>query len=274
LLKWAIAVLLLPVPLFGIGAGITAAFGVGGGGANDEPPPMLLEALATFSDGSYADIVRTNVLFAIAGGIRRLTSSMQTIRVLGMFLLGYWCGRVGLFARPRAHRRLFVRLIAAAVVVGLPASVGMALLPDGHVLLPTLDGWPQAAAATFGAPLLALGYAAAIALAYDYGHLDSLHWLAPVGRLALTNYLLQSLALFVIYYGTGFGLFGRVSLAAVLLISTLFFAIQVVLSRWWLRFFAYGPIEWLWRQFTYRRRMPIRRRHGVGAIEANRAVRK
>jgi len=81
--------------------------------------------------------------------------------------------------------------------------------------------------------------------------------LAAVGRMAFSNYIMQTLICSVIFYGNGFGLFGSVSRVEQILIVVGIWAIQLVISPWWLRHFKYGPLEWLWRSLTYWRRMPL-----------------
>jgi uncharacterized protein len=75
--------------------------------------------------------------------------------------------------------------------------------------------------------------------------------------MALTNYLAQSVAGVVIFYGIGFRLFGRVSLTIALVGAVAFFGLQMVASRLWLSRALFGPAEWLWRAFTYRRRFAL-----------------
>ena len=82
--------------------------------------------------------------------------------------------------------------------------------------------------------------------------------LAAVGRMALTNYLLQSLIATTLFYGYGFGLFGQVGPALGLLITVAIFGVQIPLSVWWLRHFQFGPVEWLWRTLTYPCFQPFR----------------
>ena len=84
-------------------------------------------------------------------------------------------------------------------------------------------------------------------------------WLAPAGRLALTNYLSQTVFGLAVFYGIGLGLMGHVGAVWWPLIVACVIAIQVAFSRWWLERFAFGPLEWLWRQATYGRRLPMRR---------------
>jgi uncharacterized protein len=114
-----------------------------------------------------------------------------------------------------------------------------------------------------------LGPLAGIAtgLAYCCGLLLLLHTpagpalsavLSPMGRMALTNYLAQSLICTTLFYGYGLGWFGRVGPALGLLITVVIFALQIPLSMWWLRRFRFGPFEWLWRTLTYGAVQPLR----------------
>ena len=79
-----------------------------------------------------------------------------------------------------------------------------------------------------------------------------------VGRMALTNYLMQSVICTTLFYGWGFGLFAtlnRTALAGVVLAIWVF---QLLISPIWLRFYRFGPAEWLWRSLTYWRWQPMR----------------
>jgi uncharacterized protein len=84
-------------------------------------------------------------------------------------------------------------------------------------------------------------------------------WFASIGRMTLSNYLSQSALGVLLFYGIGAGMYMRVSLATSLAIAIAIFAVQGVISRVWLSHFAYGPAEWIWRQLTYGKRMPLRR---------------
>ena len=77
--------------------------------------------------------------------------------------------------------------------------------------------------------------------------------------MALTNYLTQSVAGVLVFYGIGVGMFGRVSLTTALAGCVGFFVVQMIASRAWLAIAMFGPAEWLWRMFTYRKRFPLLR---------------
>lgn len=81
----------------------------------------------------------------------------------------------------------------------------------------------------------------------------SARWLAPVaaaGRMPLTNYVMQSVLCTFVFYGHGLGLYGKLPALACFAIAAAVWALEVALSRWWLRHFLFGPGEWLWRALT------------------------
>ena len=77
--------------------------------------------------------------------------------------------------------------------------------------------------------------------------------------MALTHYLLQSLVASTLFYGYGLGQFGQWGPAMLLALAVVVFALQVLASHWWLARFRFGPVEWLWRWWTYGHRPPLRR---------------
>jgi uncharacterized protein len=86
--------------------------------------------------------------------------------------------------------------------------------------------------------------------------------------MAFTNYILHSLICTTIFYGHGFGLFGKVERIGQLGIVVAIWTLQLVISPLWLRYFIYGPLEWLWRSLTYLKREPLRRTQSAQANAA------
>ena len=84
-------------------------------------------------------------------------------------------------------------------------------------------------------------------------------WLAPVGRMALTNYLMQSIIATFIFYGFGFGLFGTVGRAEQWFYIIPIWVFQIFFSNWWMSKFRYGPFEWFWRTLTYWKAQPLKK---------------
>ncbi len=180
--------------------------------------------------------------------------------IFAMFLLGSIFGRQGYIRNASEHTGLFRNLLIWGGIIGLIGNAiyatylatGSRMIIDWNTFIAT---WGQG----IGAPALMLAYVSAITLAMLHPTWQRrLGVLAPVGRMALTNYLLQSLICTTIFYGYGFGLFGTVNAAAGIALSLLIYVLQIPFSHWWLARFQFGPMEWLWRTLTYGRRQPFR----------------
>jgi uncharacterized protein len=185
--------------------------------------------------------------------------------VLGRLLIGAAIGRSGLLRDPQRHRRLWIRLLSILLPLGV-ALTAFIILRD-HGAFGPMQGWwrtePARAlirVARSGASLaLGLAYVAVFVLLFQRPGCRWLQVLAPIGRMALTNYILQTVIAVLFFYGVGFGIGPRFGLAGVLVATVIIFAAQLVASRWWLERFQFGPLEWIWRTLTYGRRQPMRR---------------
>ena len=170
--------------------------------------------------------------------------SLQGPTALAMFLIGMIAARRGLFSDLGDRARLLKRIQMVGFAVGLPGGVVYAWL-GGDV-----NTWATAASVV-SAPFLSAAYVATLVRLM---HTTRGAWvrtaLAPVGRIALTNYLGQSLAGLLLFTGIGLGLAGRVSPPLLLVIAVAIFILQAALSAWWLKRHRYGPAEYLLRLFT------------------------
>ena len=186
-------------------------------------------------------------------------NAVFAVIVLGVFLLGAWLVRSGIMREPSAHLPLFRRMAWIGIPLGLGLALAGAAIETTHVR-GTNDARFQVAMAldTLGALPASLGYIGALVLAFHGRWHRQLALLAPAGRMALTNYLLQSLVGVLLFHGYGLGLWGMGRAAQVLLVLVVF-AAQVALSHWWLARYRYGPVEWLWRAVTYLRLPAMRR---------------
>jgi uncharacterized protein len=111
----------------------------------------------------------------------------------------------------------------------------------------------------WGSLLVALGHLSAVVLITRAAVAPALTArLAAIGRTALSNYLLQSVLCTALFYGHGLGLFGRVERSGQVLVVLAVWVVQLVVSPLWLRYFRFGPAEWLWRSLTYMKRQPMR----------------
>ena len=219
--------------------------------------------VAAFSADSYPGLLRQN----LAMDRWTLVAFWSfPFFVFGRLLLGFWAGRKGLLQNPAAHAPLLRRIFWWSLVIGLIgttfARVRNALGLDA--LFPFLaSGLPRFAAGMWmRAGVLGLGVAYGTGLTLlclKPAWRTRLRVLAPVGQMALTNYLTQTAVCLTIFYGIGFGLgphFGTVSWLA---IWALLFGAQIVFSRAWLARFRMGPMEWLWRSLSYGAVQPLRR---------------
>ena len=121
-----------------------------------------------------------------------------------------------------------------------------------------MNGFFAVVAYTFAVIPLGLAYAAGFALLWRAAS-GVLRVFSAPGRMALTNYLTQTLVGLTVFYGIGFGQAGYWSIQALLAFACAIYAVQVVLSHLWLRHFNYGPAEYLWRALTYGTRPGFRR---------------
>jgi uncharacterized protein len=182
--------------------------------------------------------------------------------VFAMFLAGYALGRRNALADPWARPGVLWLLCALGV---LPGLAGSALYATSSLPFASA-AWelPGLAADLLTAPLLSMSYAAFFLLAWRTQVLGrALRWLAPAGRMALSNYLMQSVVCAFLFTGWGLRLFASVSPLATVGIAVAIFAAQLPWSAWWLRHHAYGPVEWLLRALTIGA-LPSWRRASVG----------
>lgn len=172
--------------------------------------------------------------------------------VLGRFLMGYWLFRKGWLMQPAAYaagfRRWAPRLIVAGLALSLAdVAIGVSGVEPGVAGQVGLEILHRA-----GQLVLALGYGAGLVVLMQGERARRLlAGLGDVGRMALTNYLTQSLVYLFVFYGFGLGLMRYGGALTCLGIAVVTFALQIALSRWWLGRFRFGPAEWLWRSATY-----------------------
>jgi uncharacterized protein len=214
--------------------------------ANASPYPLL-------RDAPLSEAVR----FQVTGLWFRWADLLTTgrpFKVLAMFLLGLWAGRSGMLREPDPWVPLLRRVRLLGFAVGLwPAFVHALVL----LRFVAHDSWwpfVGAVAYALGVAPLALAYAAHLALLWQQPIWRArLGWLAPAGRMALTNYVGQSVIAILAFYGLGLGLMGRSGPATWPVIAIIVVVLQALASRWWLERFRFGPMEWVWRRATYGR---------------------
>ncbi|MEP7005162.1 MAG: DUF418 domain-containing protein [Sphingomonas bacterium] len=220
----------------------------------------ILEARQAYGHGSFAEVLRFRVAETPRIAVYLLFIFPRTV---GLILFGAWTWKSGLIRNTEARARLLWSAGWTGLLLGLLLcwldGVGP---PAPLVLAPDIARVVDA----FAPIVLAIGYCA-LALRY-FGQAPTrlVAWVAPVGRMAFTNYIVQSIILGLLFYGYGFGLLGRVGVLAGVGISVAVFAAQAAASRWWLRRHFFGPLEWLWRTGMYGARQPWSRRERELAV--------
>ncbi|MFC0470567.1 DUF418 domain-containing protein [Halalkalibacter kiskunsagensis] len=215
-------------------------------GLEDQLMNYSLEEKEVLTSGSYFEVVSFRLMadplgLGILGDVILNVTAM--VSVLGMFLLGAFVARKKWLLDVSKHRKLFIRIWWITLLVGFPCKIAF-LFNDTYAY--------EMLHTTIGGPLVAMFYASSIALlASNPKWLKRLHPLAYVGRLSLSNYLLQSLVFTTLFYGYGFGLFNRIGIFGGMVLAFVFFFLQTIASRWWLKRYHMGLFEWFWRAGTY-----------------------
>jgi len=205
--------------------------------------PPIAESAQMYSAAGLPELLRHN--------LTRFWRDALDIRVLAplpYLVLGLYLGRrdrlLTLMTNGVRLARARWRLLGFGV--GLQAAVPAMARP----LVPTL--------LDLGSALVGIFYAAVIV-----GLLRHTRWqrrlsgVTSVSRMALTNYLLQTVVATTLLYGYGAGLHGRLGIVTGLPLAGLIFLMQVAASRWWIARFRFGSVEWLWRSATYGRLQPL-----------------
>ena len=262
LLSWAAALLFLPVLIdlacelagVSLSAGVVrlqwhycAKYGI----TEDNFAYWLRDA------DSYAGVLQ----FLVQGAIVRVQEFIdgnRYFKVLGLFLIGLWLGRRHMYAHLVLRRRWLLRVARVGFALGLPLSVvyawsavsGHPLGNAFHSLLYFVSVYP-----------MGFAYVAAVCLIHQ--RRPGLRFFCLFGfsgRMALTNYIGQSVWGMALFYGIGLGFGASTGLVFVVLVALGVCVAEALFSRWWLRRFNFGPLEWLWRMATYGRRFPLLRR--------------
>jgi len=189
-----------------------------------------------------------------------LIESNRIPKVLGMFLLGFYAGRKMIYANLENYVSLFKKLRLWGFVIGIPSAITCTYFSIFQKSIPNPLGLGNTFFYAFSVVPLCLAYTSVICLHWIKRKGNSkLKVLAPVGRMALTNYLMQTIIGITLYYGVGFGLGGNIGPAAFIPIGLAVYALQILYSNLWFKYFNYGPMEWIWRQLTYWKKLPLRK---------------
>lgn len=240
LLIWGIVVLIL-----------TSAFSYGSGGlamTSEEQTRMdayVEDTVDIYGSGTFVEIMTHRSQedpLMLGPGLMFLILALSPFLILPMFLFGMYVAKRQLFNRVEADIAVWKRGALWLTLAGLGLKSMIVWMPD--------SGWSGIGYA-LGGPLLALGYICLFTAAFHGRSSLFVRGMEAVGRLSLTNYLLQTVCCIFIFYGFGLGLFASLGIWAGIAIGVLVFSLQAALSLWYSRYFRQGPMEKIIRMFTY-----------------------
>jgi uncharacterized protein len=254
LVRWTVILLAIPTTLYVLALAVWMIVGSGGppAAAGSGVPPRILAIFEAIGTGGIKDAFIGNLVF-LMGRWADLFATVRFPKVLGMFVLGLWTVRTGIALSPSTHRATLLRWSLLGLGIGLPTNLIAAwALERWTYLPPSIGGLLGTAMQGVGVPMLAIGYAATVALLVVDGR-RFITVFAPVGRMALTNYLMHSIICVTLSYGFGFGLWWHTGASRAMAIAAAIIIVQIPLSTWWLSRFRFGPVEYVWRRLTYGR---------------------
>ncbi|MDQ0337935.1 uncharacterized protein J2S00_000718 [Caldalkalibacillus uzonensis] len=256
-LTWAIGLWAVPLIL------ITLLFAPGLG---DEFADPLWEETAyryiersidVYSSGSFLDITAQRFFDYLFLGIN---SFLIIPLVLAMFLIGAYVGKRHIHHKLDQHQGLIQRTWWYSLLIGVPSAL-LQVYSSEQMLTTGLMvyQWLSVVSVFIAGPALCFFYITSLILLSQHRSWQlRLAFLAPVGRMALSNYLLQSIVCTTLFYSYGFGLYNQVDPVLWVVIVAVLYPLQVWFSHVWLSRFRYGPVEWLWRSLTYRSWQPLK----------------
>ncbi|MBN8209417.1 DUF418 domain-containing protein [Bacillus sp. NTK071] len=214
-------------------------------------PSAIERSILVYGSGSYLEIMsqRLSDWYYVNGG---LNGAFLLFSLFPYFLFGAGFAKKGWLNGDVIHLPLVKKLFLIGAL-GFAIKISPFLF-DSYAYTHLQD--------SLGGPLVSLFYISCISLLYYSGRrMKAFEW---VGKMALTNYLLQSIVGTLLFYHYGLELYGSIEISTGVALLIGIFVLQVVGSRIWLKSFQYGPIEWIWRMVTYQKRFSIRRNRKEG----------
>lgn len=225
--------------------------------ASNELREAYASAAQVYAHGTYAEVVSQRV----ADSMLQYSWFVSILpAIFGVFLIGAWLQRSGVLREPAAHRGFFRSVFLATFPAGIVLATWAAYrLAETDMTVLDAQLAIRVTASMLGNLLLCAAWGSAFLLLAMRPGSRLVAVFEPAGRMALTNYLMQSVVFTTLFYGYGFGLWGEVSRAAQVAAAMAFFALQLAWSRAWMARFRLGPVEWLWRAWTWLQLPAMRR---------------
>ncbi|PSL34952.1 DUF418 domain-containing protein [Chitinophaga ginsengisoli] len=217
-----------------------------------------LHIINTFQHGTFREIMDTQyglLMKRLTATVRNNLNAYQHTFVL--FLLGLIAGKTRFFHRITELRPAIKRTVLILLPFALATKVIASLSSlDVHFFSPEKSVYEQLLTNIMrftGMLLTTLVYVGGLTLLLHNNHSRLSGWIGNAGRLGLTNYLAQTVICMLLFYPFGLGLTGKLTLYQSLLLALMIYIVQVIYSNIWLRYYSMGPLEAVWRRFTYGR---------------------
>ena len=219
-------------------------------GALERAMVLFRESTTVYRDGTLAEVLSYNLWSGHEQKWLWIIGRTRLVQIVGLFTLGLLLARRGVHRDEEKMVWYAKRALGWGFVLMVAFSVVKNLLPLGEWSRPTMRFAVDMAKYYFdlGVFFMLLG-----GFLLAYFRLDArrvLDGLAPMGRMSVTNYMSQSLIGALLFFGYGFGLAEKLGPAVSIALGVGLVALQIYASRWWMRHYHYGPLEWLWRGLT------------------------
>jgi uncharacterized protein len=179
-------------------------------------------------------------------------------RVCGLMLFGMALFKWGVLTAQRS-KKFYTWMMLLGFLLGFPLVITGVVQNFAHNWDVNYSMFAGSQYNYWGSLLVSFGYISMVMLIAKSGWIPNLvNRFAAVGRMALTNYFMQTLICTTVFYGHGLGLFGQVDRTGQLLFVLAVWALQLIISPIWLNYFRFGPFEWLWRSLKYWQKQPMR----------------
>ncbi|MBO1512161.1 DUF418 domain-containing protein [Metabacillus bambusae] len=226
---------------------------------NSTDPKVIMKKIDIYStiyeDASYKEWLLYRIKIEVIPILTQLPIAM--IPILGMFLLGLYAGKQKLFVYNDLNRLQIKIWCKWSFLISLPIILANGLIMSGFSISPVWEALTHFLTSLSGITLC-IFYMSSLYLLLE--HTTFKKRFIPfsyVGRMALTNYLFQTIVSLGFY--RGFHLYEKINLVEGAVISILLFSSQLLFSYYWLTYFHNGPVEWLWRSFTYGKFVPFKK---------------
>jgi len=217
---------------------------------------MLEKSTAAYSSGTIPDIF---IQRAIDYTFMFSSNLLMMPIVLGMFLFGVYIAKTEKYKNIDRYLPFYRKVWVWSLAIGLPFNVLFVYSYFEQGAEVSFHAMTYFVGSVIGGPAICFFYMTSIVLLTRFESWQKIfHPLRAVGRMALSNYLLQSVVSTLIFYNYGVGLFGQIGPLIWLALAALLFTGQILLSNYWLKKYRFGPMEWLWKSLTYSKRQPFR----------------